>query len=373
MNEFMEVLKENEGIVVRGGQRPADWDTRLKETIDLLTNAKGIASHRRTFLIREAMTTADFPLLFADAIDRQVLAMYKATVPVWQQYVRTGTVSRIFPQIGAKRFSISGGDQVLEYIPQKGEYKPSKLTEGEYDLYVWKYGRQFDISWEAIINDDLGAIRDIATRFYSAAKRTESRLVAASYANDVGAHTAGHLFENGVNEDVLALTIANLETVLARVAAFTDVNGEPILVTSRKLVVGPALELTARAILTSALKQWTEVGGGAGIPVPTANVLPQMGIQLVVDPYLPIVDSTHPGSWYVFADPNDIACVEADHLVGHETPEVCMKASNKVSMTGAPVSPMDGDFETDNVLYRVRDVFGANKMDWRGGYANIHA
>jgi hypothetical protein len=51
-----------------------------------------------------------------------------------------------------------------------------------------------------------------------------------------------------------------------------------------------------------------------------------------------------------------------------------MKSSDKVAIGGGgEISPMDGDFATDNVIYRVRECFGANKLDWRATYANIHA
>jgi len=60
-------------------------------------------------------------------------------------------------------------------------------------------------------------------------------------------------------------------------------------------------------------------------------------------------------------------------LAGHEQPEICMKASDKVSLTGGPLSAMTGDFATDNILYRVRQCFGANKLDWRATYINTVA
>ena len=45
-----------------------------------------------------------------------------------------------------------------------------------------------------------------------------------------------------------------------------------------------------------------------------------------------------------------------------------MKASDKVSIGGGPVSPFAGDFATDNVFYRVRSVFGGTALDWRASY-----
>ncbi|MBU2249927.1 MAG: hypothetical protein KKD77_24490, partial [Gammaproteobacteria bacterium] len=147
------------------------------------------------------------------------------------------------------------------------------------------------------------------------------------------------------------------------------------------LVTGPSLEFTARQILTSATKMWlagaTTIAAAPDVPYPMTNVISQYGMELVIDPYLPVIDATHPGSWYLFADPADIAAIEYDYLQGHERPEICMKASDKVSIGGGALSPLSGDFATDNVFYRVRDIFGANKLvttgGWRGTYANIHA
>ncbi|MDP2363703.1 MAG: hypothetical protein Q8M94_08030, partial [Ignavibacteria bacterium] len=70
------------------------------------------------------------------------------------------------------------------------------------------------------------------------------------------------------------------------------------------------------------------------------------------------------------SEPNLIAAVECDYLEGHERPEICMKAGNKIAIGGGDLGPMTGDFESDNILYRVRQCFGANKLDWRASYYN---
>ena len=365
-------------------RRPEGYEMRLKDTVDLLTNAKGLAPHRHQFMLREALTTSDFPYLFGDVLDRQVLASYKAVDPVWKAFVRSSTVPRIYPQVGGYRFAMTGGDQFLAAVGEKGEYLASDRDETRYSVYVRKYGRQFDISWEALINDDMGALKDTPERFARAAVRTEHRLVTGLFAHDSGGaatHAAsGQLFSTAAgetNEIAALLTIANLENAVEAMAAFLDVNGEPIMNRAKYLVVPPSLEMTARQILTSATKMWVELGGAGGpLPYPTANVISQYGLTLVVDPYLPVMDPVAANgltAWYLFADPRDIAAIEVDYLVGHERPEICMKASDKVSISGGSISPMDGDFATDNVFYRVRDVFGANRLDWRACYMGGHS
>lgn len=156
-------------------------------------------------------------------------------------------------------------------------------------------------------------------------------------------------------------------------AAFTDVNGEPIMNRPKYLVVGPALEFTARQILTSATKMWVMSTVAPTVPYPTTNVISQYGLQLIIDPYIPVFAGANIRSWFLFADPADIAAMECDYLVGHERPEICMKASDKVNIGGGDIGPMEGDFATDNVFYRVRDVFGCNKLEWRATYAQISA
>ena len=288
--------------------------------------------------------------------------------------MRPSTVPRIYPQVGGYRYAITGGDQYLARVAEKGEYLASERGEERFPVYVYKYGRQFDISWEALINDDLGALKDTPERFARAATRTEHRLVTAVYAGNVGLHANNAaLYEDGVNCVATALSIASLETAIQDMVAFQDDNNEPIMNRPKYLVVVPALEMTARQILTSTHKSChyggdDEAFATAG-PMPTTNVLPTMGLTLIVDPYLPILDTdSDEEAWYLFADPNDVAAIEVDRLVGHERPEICMKASDKVNIGGGELSPLSGDFATDNVFYRVKLVFGANPLDWRATY-----
>ena len=361
--ELMKLMEDWNGYVALNDiNRGEGYEQKLKETVDLLSNARNFPPHKHEYLLREALTTSDFPLLFGDVLDRQVLASYKAVEPVWKAFVKMSTV-RDFKT--TRRFAITGGDQVLAEVAEKGEYLASERDEAQYYFHVNKYGRQFDISWEAMINDDLGALKDTPTRFAMAAVRTEHRVVTGMYARSALYSAA----QGNASAGAFPLTIANLETAVAAMQAFVDANGEPIMNRPKYLVVRPADEFTARQILTSTVKQWTE--GAVGVPVayPTTNVIAQYGLQLIVDPYLAIFGGADIlTQWYLFADPRDIAALEFAHLSGHERPEICMKASDKVTIGGGAINPLSGDFATDNVFYRVRHVFGGTLLDWRASY-----
>jgi len=372
-DDFMKVMENWNGFQnLRGATKVPE--TAMAATIDLIVNKDRLSKRMHEARLEEAITTSDFAYLFGQVIDRQLLANYKAVYADWKSYVKMSTV----PDFNTvRREKLHGSDHHLDEVPEKGEYHATTPTNCRYTYNVKKYGRQFDVSWEAIMNDSLGAFNDIPQRFATAALRSEARFVTGLYAASTGDGNASlygatitDCGQDITNLGVLPLTIANLETTMQLMTQQTDPNGEPIGIMPKHIVVPPALEFTARAILTSAVKQWTEVGAGAGIPVPTTNVVPQMGLQLHVDPFLPIIDTTHGSTaWYLFADPSQGAAVEFAYLRGYESPEVVMKASNKVSTGGGGLaSPFSGDFETDNIMYRVRHVFGGAPLDPRMTY-----
>jgi len=351
----------------------------LARTLNLCRNSEQLSPRQHAAKLEEAITTTDFPYLFGQVIDRQLLANYRAPdEPIynWRDYVKIGTVGDFNT---VRREKVVGKDPLLPKVPQKGEYKPFKPTNCRYEYSVDKYGRQFDIAWEAVISDALGAFNDMPTEMANSAKDTEAHfatsLIAGAAAPNAALYgdTITDCGQEVTNLGALPLTIANLETTLGLMAAQTNTLGKTVRVRPKYLVVPPQLELTARAILTSTVKQWTEVGAGGGVPMPTTNVLPQTGLQLRINEWLPYIDTTAGDTtWYLFADPSRGAAVEVGHLRGHETPEVVMKASNKVAVGGgALTSPFSGDFETDNIFYRVRDVIGGTQMDPRMTYAQV--
>jgi len=371
--EFLQVMEAEDGFhPVKDRQLN---EAAMARAIALISNKDRLPSHRWEYLMREAITTSDFPYLFGQVLDRQMLAQYKLWVADWRSYCKTGTL----PDFNiARRHKVWGADDNLPLVSEKGEYLVAPVGEARYNLQVRKRGRQFDISWESIINDAMKAFGDIPERFARAATRTEARLVSGLITSATGPNALLYGApivdvdgQNVTNRGTLGLTIANLEATLLLMAAQVDPNGEPITIKGAHLVVPTALEFTARQILTSTHKQWLDTAAGAIIPVPTTNVISQVGLKLHVDPYLSIIDVGGNGAttWYVFADVGQGAAIEFAHLRGHEAPEICMKASNKASVAGAPISPFSGDFESDNIFYRVRIVCGGTQLDPRFTYA----
>ncbi len=380
MAEFMQLM---EGANDWAGFRSVSQninEAHAASLIDLMANTRRLPAHRADYLFREAITTSDFPSLFGFTIERAMLARYMASIPDWQAYCKVGTM----PNFNAGELhKVLGNDTLLPRVGEKGEYLVSPVASGYYPRRVYKWGRQFDISWEAIVNDALNAFGDVANRFADAAIYTRAYnvtdLIASAAGPDAllfGAALAdvadGQLI---TNVGALPLSITNLETTLGLMATQTDLNGRPLGIRGKHLVVPPTLEMRARQILTSALMTYAATAAAA-VPIPTANVVSQLGIQLHVNPLLPVIDVSGNRwmTWYLFADPSDGVAIQLDQLRGYESPEICMKASDKVMPGGsAEMSPFSGDFATDNIFYRVRDVHGGCRVDRRYCYAQVSA
>lgn len=382
MSEFMQLMENWEGYRPVSAMRLSE--AAMAKALDLLTNAQRLPLHRQRYLLQEAITTADFPNLFGGILDRQMLGLYRAATPDWRRYVPTGTL----PDFRVSTLhKLQGNQQRLPRVAEKAEYPITPMTEGSYSRQVFKHGRQFDISWESLINDAMDAFGDLPQRFANAALYTEAWEATSLYCGAAGPNPA--LFGAPVvdaadgqaitNLGALPLTVANLETTLSLMAMQPDVQGRPLGIRGVHLVVPPLLEFTARQILTSAQVQQVDTAGAANaqptaiIPLPTSNVLPQMGIQLHVDPLIPVVMPIAAANrtWFVFAAPAEGRWGQLDFLRGHEAPEICMKNSNKVSLTGAPITPFEGDFDSDDILWRVRHCLGGAVLDPRYAYAQV--
>ena len=352
----------SEGKGVRSAKKNATYLQKLAEAARLVADV--VDGRRHPHILSEAMTTSDFPNLFGDILDRQLLAAYRAWPNTWPNYCKRARV-RDFRTV--KRFSVYGADQVLPNIPsEKGEYKREGMFENSpFSYAVKKYGRILDFSWETLINDDLDAFADIPERFGIAAGRTEEKFVTELFVDSTGPHGS---FYTGGNANIVTgnpvLSIAGLQTAMTVLGNQLDEQSEPIVIDTVELVVPPALEIVALNILNAIQLELTEGGGTSNQKLITSNWM-KTRVRLSVNPYLSIVASSSNGAtqWYLFANPsNGRPALEAGFLRGHEEPEVFIKSPNARKVGGGD-DAFNGDFNTDNIEYKVRHVLGGARMD----------
>ena len=390
MIEFLEAIEDiranlasperlfgDAGIGVRSAARQQDqerYSRAFGEAAAIVANAmKG--GRRERYILEEAMSTSDFPLLLGDVLDRQLLANYQAAPLTWQNYCKRSTV-RDFRTVS--RFSMDGSEAFLPEVNEQEEYPASSLSENRDQFSVAKRGRRVPFSWEAMINDDLGAFNDIPQRLGRAAARSEERFVTGLFVDSTGPHgslyTSGYSniinTGNGASATNPALSITALQDGMIVLGKMLDADSEPIVFDAVHLVVPPALEVTAKNIMNAT--EIRALSSGGGVAAQTLVVVNWMKnrIQLSVNPYIPVIASSSNGdtSWFLFGAPSGgRPALEMGFLQGHEAPEIFMKAPNATRVGGGSLNPMDGDFDTDSLEYKVRHVFGGARLVNTGG------
>lgn len=354
-------LYADAGRSVRGLRGAPNYSQLLNEGLQLLTSAR--KSKYGMLRMEEAMNTADFPLIFGDILDRQLLGEYQEAPYSYRNYCRMATVPDFR---SVRRFAVDGAEGVLPSVGEQAPYLPQVLKETRYTYNVAKYGRTLNWSWESFINDDLGGLgASSPARLGRAARRSEEKYATQLFVDANGPHAS--FFTSGNANIITAnpvLSIAGLQTGFIKLAAQTDADGEPIIVDAVILVVPPALEVTAQNIL-NATELWATVAGGA-----TSQELHMVNwmrskVSLSVNHYIPIVASSSNTntSWYLFSSPSaGRPALEMGHLRGHEAPELFQKVSNQTRIGGG-ANALDGDFENDVIAYKIRHCFGGVQLD----------
>ena len=308
--------------------------------------------------IAETMTTAHFADYFGDALSRAFYPDYKYDVGSWVNYTYPDQVPD-FRNVNRFRMSEPG---TLYKRRDKQQSAATYVNETEINYGVEQFGRQFDVSWQTLMNDDLGKIAETPMRMANAARRWLDEFVSALYDN---ATTQAALIALGVVYGGTGrLTAANLAIGLNAMMQRTDVNGNQMNINRVHLVIPKVLQLQARTILGDALAY-----GGAG-----GNVLMDFVAGVYVDPYIGFTSPNIP--WYLFADPMEVPTVTVARMQGWPGPVVTRKLSDIEVMSGsAPSQFRLGSFATGDIEFGVDDIIGGwdnasyvGVTDFRGIY-----
>lgn len=414
--EPLRSLSESGFRTVRPREDP-NWRRSFDEARRLVDRVLQ-GDRRAAVVFAEAMTMSDFGTYFSNILDRSILANYAETPYSWDAYAKRATI-RDFRQ--AQIFRSDRGAAVLDGpilpnsygasgtgttgLAELTEYPMRKRVMSNYTDQLYKFGALMDYSWETMIDDDLDALRDTPELFGRAARRTEEQRATKLFMSATGPNATFfsnanlNLVNSTVNSVVTTnnptLSVTSLAWALIIMASQLDLDGMPISIEALTLVVPPALDITARNIVNAIQIFMNDQGGtlenfgsGATANAQSAQRLLTSNwangrVRPVVNYFAPLVNTTSGNTaWYLFASPSGgRPAMRQSFLMGHETPEMFMKASNALPISqnsmgagGAGMSnPMDGDFDTDSILYKVRHVLGGTLLDPKMGVASTGA
>lgn len=288
-------------------------------------------------------TSSDFPELLTATGNRLLRNGYDS----YQGGVRRICRESTAPDFRAKSKLQLGEAPELLLVGEAGEVTHGAMVESKTSYSLATYARIFNLSRQALVNDDLGAFGELAGRLgRAAAEFIAAQLATKLTSNPVMAYDSVTLFhaDHGNLGTTGAISITTLTEALRLMRLQKGLDGvTPIDVTPKYLVVPAALEVLARQYV-------------AQINAQTTSAVNPFSAQLdvVVDPRMDAVSVT---AWYLAADPNAIDTIEYSFLEGEPGPQIETRAG----------------FDVEGVEMKVRLDFGSAALDHRGLFKNAGA
>lgn len=290
--------------------------------------------------------TGDFPILLENAMHKTLLAAYQMAPDTWTRFCKRGSVSDFRPH---PRYRV-GSFARLERVNEAGEFRNQAIADGEKEsLTAETFGNIIAITRQAIVNDDLGAFVDLASRFGRAAKLSVEMDVYDLLKLNGGlgpamadGNTLFHANHSNIGPGA-ALSVAALDGDAVVMAEQTDPSGNEIL------NLEPAILLVARGLKGEALV----LNAAEFDPDSTdASRKPNKVRGLFDD----VVGTARLGGTrrYMFADPGIAPVIEVAFLEGQSEPFLETK---------------DG-WRTDGTEMKVRLDYAVGAVDFRGAVTN---
>ncbi|WP_312530218.1 head maturation protease, ClpP-related [Paracoccus sp. (in: a-proteobacteria)] len=298
---------------------------------------------RATTMMGGAYGVSDFAHITTEVMNRSLQAAYARRAATWQLVTGTALTATDFRELHSVRF---GGDFALKKVKENGEYESATLADEAEGLKVERRGRTIKLTFEAVVNDDMGAFQRIPTEFAMAARTMENSMVWDLIRKNARLKSDGKaLFHAdhgnlGTAGAISAQTVAAARKAMWEQRAFGSKDSDDFLqIEPDRLIVPPALELVALQFAQSTT------------PAEDGKVNPfKSSLQPSVVPNLGAAAGGSDTAWYLVS--SDLPPIAHAYLEGYNAPTV---------QTIEGMNP-------DAVVMNARHIFGAAAVEHKGIY-----
>lgn len=288
---------------------------------------------------------ADFPNLLANVLEKSLRMGYDAEEKTYQQIAERTE----FNNFRAKHFILVGEMEDFEEVPAGGEYQFSPLSDSREQVAPRKYGKRVGVTWETLINDELGGMAQALNSFGIMAAALEGDLVFGILLDNAAMADGEDLFSAAHNNIASGadLDVPSVPTVGAARAALRS---QTMLGSGRKIRQRLGWIVVPDALLLDTQLEFGQYAVASqvttGVPLELAG-LKILGCDR-------IDDSATPDAWYAGVNPG-----RGDGLVyGYLRGEGGLRVERRQA------------FEIDGLEVKARLVFGCGVKDYRGLYMN---
>lgn len=261
--------------------------------------------------------SAAFPAIMDQTIRKSLVEIYNKVPTTFQAFTTKGSLQD-FKETADHEYVIGGVGDFLK-VPENGEIKAdAPRTELLPTRKLDTYGKQFSMTRQAFINDDIGFLTKVPGLYATAAKKTIDKQVYNILFSNPTIFDGKTLFhadhKNLISGNGAAPSQQTIQAAILQMQKQTDQFGDAIYMTPRTIVVGVGYEFDLAVILHSA-----QVTGSSNNDI---NPLFNYPLQIVQSPVLNALAGSSKCPWFMIADPTSARGIQVDYLNGQETPTV---------------------------------------------------
>lgn len=300
--------------------------------------------------LTESIASTTFADILGDSVTRRMLDIYSLPeLGAWRNIVSIVPLNDFRTQHRTRM----GGYGNLPAVSQGAAYAALTSPGDEDATYAaTKRGGTEDITMETIVNDDLGAIRQVPVRLGRAAAQTLHEFAFDFLATNPTIYDAVALFHaTHANLGSAALDATTLTAGRNAMRKQTDMSSSKRLAIVPKFLVVP-IDLEQSAYELTATDR--EVASANN----TLNFVKTFGLTVIVVDYW-----TDANNWFLSADPSMAPTIEVGFLNGKQEPELFLQDMPNVGSV----------FSNDKLTYKVRHIYGGGVVDYRGLYGAVVA
>ena len=307
--------------------------------------------------------TSDFPAILADVANKALETGMVEEETTYQKWCGEGE-TKDFKTLNLVKLSNFGD---LKTIGEGDNFERGRFSDKKETVAITTKGRMFNLSRQAIVNDDLNAFVMVPRAMVGAAQRGINTDVydalASPLTGPIMAEGGGsiHLFDFSNHANILTGTGATVPTI-ASLGLMRKLLREIKMLAPEKSAKTQYTNAEAKYLITGTVNE--TIAQQLLLPVPTGNVIaattptsinPFIGtLQPVIDPYLGALLSTggKANAWYLAASQTRIPTFMIYYLQGNRVPTI----RNQPSEVG----------EALGIAWDIYFDWGIGLADWRG-------
>ena len=208
-------------------------------------------------------------------------------------------------------------------VPEGGELKHDVFGDAKLPTRQLKtYGRQFTLTRQAFINDDIGLFTSVPARYAAAARKTINSQVFDILIGNPKIYDGVQLFASG-HKNLLAtgtgITQEAVQTMIMALGNQKDQFGQSIIIRPATIVCASGMEFEIFTLFNSPT---INTAGNTQAVNPLFQY--RNSIEVVADPTINVkcggLGKVMP--WFMFGDTADAEGIEVDYLNGQEIPNI---------------------------------------------------